>query len=108
MYSFMYNETTEQHAVEVFMPYNRFLIEIPAMQRENALKTFGAHCVSAVEGQYICNMPLWDGGFKDRLGGSAATTVFKLTKLKQNTNMKQTVRSYYSFDENGNVRRSES
>ena len=48
---------------EVFMPYYRFLVELPSMQRDNGLKTFGAYYVPAVESQYISNMPLWDGSF---------------------------------------------
>ena len=48
---------------EVFMPYYRFLVEIPTMQRDNGLKTFGAFYVPAVEEQYLSNMPLWDGSF---------------------------------------------
>ena len=48
---------------EVFMPYYRFLVEMPNMQRDNGLKTFGAFYVPAVEGRYLINMPLWDGSF---------------------------------------------
>ena len=48
---------------EVFMPYYRFLVEMPTMQRDNGLKTFGAFYVPAVEEQYLSNMPLWDGSF---------------------------------------------
>jgi hypothetical protein len=48
---------------EMFMPYYRFLIELPTMQHENGLKTFGAFYVPAVEGRYLDNMPVWDGSF---------------------------------------------
>jgi len=48
---------------EVFMPYYRFLVEMPTMQRDNGLKTFGAFYVPAVEEQYLSNMPLWGGSF---------------------------------------------
>jgi len=48
---------------EVFMPYYRFLVELPSMQRDNGLKTYGAYYVPAVESQYISNMPIWDGSF---------------------------------------------
>ena len=48
---------------EMFMPYYKFLVEMPSMQRDNGLKTFGAYYVPAVESQYISNMPLWDGSF---------------------------------------------
>jgi hypothetical protein len=45
------------------MPYYKFLVELPAMQRDNGLKTFGAFYVPAVKGEFLENMPLWDGGF---------------------------------------------
>ncbi len=48
---------------EVFMPYYRFLVELPTMQSDNGLKTFGAFYVPAVDERYLSNMPLWDGGF---------------------------------------------
>ena len=48
---------------KVFMPYYRFLVELPSMQRENNLKTFGAFYVPAVDERYISNMPLWNGSF---------------------------------------------
>lgn len=47
----------------VFMPYYRFLVELPAMQRDNGLKTFGAFYVPAVKGEFLSEMPLWDGSF---------------------------------------------
>ncbi len=50
---------TEQY----FMPYYRFYVELPDMERENGLKTYGAYYVPAVEGEYISNMPVWDGSF---------------------------------------------
>lgn len=46
---------------EIFMPYYRFLIELPDHQQQNTLKTFGAFYVPAVQQKYISNMPLWDG-----------------------------------------------
>ena len=48
---------------EFFMPYYRFLLELPDMKMENGLKTYGAFYVPAVEQQYLTDMPLWDGGF---------------------------------------------
>jgi hypothetical protein len=48
---------------EVFMPYYRFLVELPSMRRDDGLKTFGAFYVPAVDGRYLTNMPLWDGSF---------------------------------------------
>lgn len=46
---------------ETFLPYYLFWIELPDMQQENGLKTYGAYYVPAVQQQYISNMPLWDG-----------------------------------------------
>jgi hypothetical protein len=43
------------------MPYYKFLIELPPMQREDGLKDFGAYYVPAIMAKYIENMPLWDG-----------------------------------------------
>lgn len=48
---------------EYFMPYYRFLVELPEMENENGLKTYGAYYVPAVESRYLTNMPLWDGSF---------------------------------------------
>ncbi len=50
---------TEQY----FMPYYRFYVELPDIERENGLKTYGAYYVPAVKGEYISNMPVWDGTF---------------------------------------------
>ena len=47
----------------IFMPYYKFFIEMPSMQRENGLKTYGVFYVPAVKGEYLENMPLWDGSF---------------------------------------------
>lgn len=48
---------------KIFMPYYRFLVEIPDMAKENGMKTYGAYYVPAVEQQYISNMPVWKGNF---------------------------------------------
>lgn len=48
---------------EYYMPYYRFYIELPEQKRENGLNTYGAFYVPAVEGQYLTNMPVWDGSF---------------------------------------------
>lgn len=48
---------------QYFMPYYRFYVELSDMERENGLKTYGAYYVPAVEGEYISNMPAWDGRF---------------------------------------------
>ncbi len=50
---------------ECFMPYYRFYVELPDEEQENGLKTYGAYYVPAVEGSYISNMPVWDGGFQE-------------------------------------------
>ncbi|MCM1467261.1 MAG: hypothetical protein NC086_03860 [Alistipes sp.] len=46
-----------------FMPYYRFLVELPEAEREGGLKTYGAFYVPAVSEDYISNMPVWDGSF---------------------------------------------
>ena len=48
--------------LEFFMPYYRFLVELPEMEREG-MKDYGAYYVPAVEEAYIVNMPRWDGSF---------------------------------------------
>lgn len=48
---------------EYFIPYYRFYVELPDMERENGLKTYGAYYVPAVEEKHITNMPIWDGSF---------------------------------------------
>ena len=47
---------------ECYMPYYRFYVELPEMEREG-LKDFGTYYVPAVEEAYITNMPVWDGSF---------------------------------------------
>lgn len=48
---------------EYFMPYYRFYVELPQLEREDALKTYAAYYVPAVAGEYISDMPVWDGSF---------------------------------------------
>lgn len=48
---------------QYFMPYYRFYVELPEYQRDNGLKSYGVYYVPAVEGQYINNMPTYDGRF---------------------------------------------
>ncbi len=48
---------------KLFMPYYRFYVELPDMKHENGLNDYGAYYVPAVKGQYIENMPVWDGSF---------------------------------------------
>ncbi len=47
----------------VYMPYYRFLVELPTMARDNGLKTFGAFYVPAVKGEFLESMPIWNGSF---------------------------------------------
>jgi len=47
----------------VFMPYYKFFVEMPTMQRENGLKTFGIFYVPAVKAEFLENTPIWDGSF---------------------------------------------
>lgn len=46
---------------EYYMPYYRFYVELPDMERNNGLKTYGAYYVPAIDGEYISNMPVWEG-----------------------------------------------
>jgi len=57
---------------QVWLPYYRFLVELPEEYRPSAehrpgddriLHDYGAYYVPAVEGKYIANMPTYDGGF---------------------------------------------
>jgi len=49
----------------VWLPYYRFLAELPEEYSPSGtnLRDFGAYYVPAVEGQYITNMPTYDGHF---------------------------------------------
>lgn len=46
---------------ETFMPYYKFLVELPFEEAGNGLKSYGAFYVPAVESEFIKDMPLWDG-----------------------------------------------
>ena len=48
---------------EYFMPYYRFLVELPEETRENGLNTYGAYYVPAVEEEYLTGLPVWAGSF---------------------------------------------
>lgn len=48
---------------ETYLPYYRLYAELPTMESDNGVKTYAAYYVPAVQGQYIQNMPLWDGSF---------------------------------------------
>ena len=47
----------------IWMPYYRFLVELPDMAQENGLKNFGAYYVPAVKAEFITGLPLWNGSF---------------------------------------------
>lgn len=47
----------------IWMPYYRFLVELPEMEQENGLKNFGAYYVPAVKAEFITGLPLWNGSF---------------------------------------------
>lgn len=48
---------------QYFMPYYRFLVELPQEARANGLNTNGAYYVPAVEEAYLTGLPVWDGSF---------------------------------------------
>lgn len=48
---------------EIYMPYYKFYLELPTLEMDNGLKTYGAYYVPAVQSQYIENMPVWEGSF---------------------------------------------
>lgn len=48
---------------QVFMPYYRIYIEMPPMKVDNGLNVYGAFYVPAVKGDYIKNIPVWNGSF---------------------------------------------
>lgn len=56
----IYRSSTSEN---IWMPYYRFLVELPEMAQENGLKNFGAYYVPAVETEYISGLPLWNGSF---------------------------------------------
>lgn len=49
---------------EIYMPYYKFLVELPGMETEEGMKTFGAFYVPAVEEKYLSELPTWDGSFQ--------------------------------------------
>lgn len=46
---------------QYIMPYYRFYVEIPEREQKNGLKTYISYYVPAVRGEYISDMPVWDG-----------------------------------------------
>ena len=51
-----------ESSAQVFMPYYRFLMELPDMERDG-LKTYGAYYVPAVQSDYLNGLPVWDVRF---------------------------------------------
>lgn len=51
-----------ESSAQVFMPYYRFLIELPEMERDG-LKDYGTWYVPAVQSEYLDVLPMWDGSF---------------------------------------------
>ena len=47
---------------DYLLPYYRFYVELPSMERENGLKTYGAYYVPAVREEYL-STPQWGGWF---------------------------------------------
>jgi len=47
----------------IFMPYYKFLVELPSMARGNGMKDFGVYYVPAVQSAFLENLPVWDGSF---------------------------------------------
>ena len=46
------------------MPYYRFYVEVELnVVKTNDLKTYGAYYVPAVSGEYLTDMPTWNGQF---------------------------------------------
>ena len=48
---------------EILDIYNRFYLELPSMEEEDGLKTYGAFYVPAVRPEYLEGVPVWDGSF---------------------------------------------
>ena len=48
---------------QYFMPYYRFLVELPQEAWVNGLHSYGAYYVPAVEETYLTSLPVWDGSF---------------------------------------------
>ena len=48
---------------EMLIPYYRFYVLLPDMDRDNGLHCYGAYYVPAVAEEYIANMPVYDGRF---------------------------------------------
>lgn len=47
----------KQISCEVFMPFFKFYVEMPTMQLDNGLKTYGVYYVPAVQSEYLSGLP---------------------------------------------------
>lgn len=56
---------------QYFMPYYRFLVELPQEEQENGLKDYGAYYVPAVAEEYLTDCPSGTGGSTENAGGEA-------------------------------------
>ena len=55
-----------ESSAQVFMPYYRFLIELPGRPIGDCapnLKEYGTYYVPAVQSEYLDVLPVWDGSF---------------------------------------------
>ncbi len=58
-----YTELVYRVSSGVVAPYYRFLVELPTLEMENGLKTYGAYYVPAVESSYITDLPAAQWGY---------------------------------------------
>lgn len=58
-----YTELVYRVSSGVVAPYYRFLVELPTLEMENGLKTYGAYYVPAVESAYITDLPAAQWGY---------------------------------------------
>ena len=58
-----YSELVYRVSSGVVAPYYRFLVELPTLEMENGLKTYGAYYVPAVESSYITDLPAAQWGY---------------------------------------------
>lgn len=58
-----YSELVYRVSSGVVAPYYRFLVELPTLEMENGLKTYGAYYVPAVESAYITDLPAAQWGY---------------------------------------------
>ena len=44
---------------QYYLPFYRFYVEVPELEREGGFKTYGSYYVPAVEESYLYQMPVW-------------------------------------------------